>query len=207
MSVSDKVYRRLYGSANSPEDLPWSHTDPTDYLTDAVSERPEPGRALDVGCGTGTDSVFLASQGWDVTGIDFVADALAMAQKRAEAASVSPTFVQADVTTWSSDTPFDLIVDRGCLHNFNDEGRLAYRDRLLEWIAPGGDYILVHFNKRHFLDWRPIGPRRKPAQEILSFFTPEFEEKAFTTVNNIRQAFPIGPIISLNTFWFKRKEI
>ncbi len=93
MSVSNSVYRRLYRNANGPEELPWSHAVPTDYLTEAIQQRSEPGRALDVGCGTGTDSVFLATQGWSVTGVDFVSDALAMAKERASKANVSPTFV------------------------------------------------------------------------------------------------------------------
>ena len=62
MSVSNRVYRRLYRSASDPEELPWSHTDPTDYVSEAINRRAAPGRALDVGCGTGTDTVFLASQ-------------------------------------------------------------------------------------------------------------------------------------------------
>ena len=205
MSVSNRVYRRLYRSASDPEELPWSHTDPTDYVSEAINQRATPGRALDVGCGTGTDTVFLASLGWAVTGVDFVADALAMARERANKANVSPTFIQADVTTWTTDTPFDLIVDRGCLHNFKDKDRLSYRDRLYQWLAPGGDYVLVHFNKRHVFDWRPIGPRRFPASEILAFFEEELIEQSYKTVNNLHVPLPIGPAISVNTFWFKRK--
>ena len=205
MSVSNRVYSRLYRSAKGPEELPWSHSDPTDYLAEVMQQRATPGRALDVGCGTGTDSVFLASQGWNVTGVDFVADALAMARERAEKANVSPTFVQADVTRWTTDTPFNLVVDRGCIHNFKNEDRLAYRTRLYEWLAPEGDYILVHFNKRHVLDWRPMGPRRFPASAVLDFFEAELIEQSYKTVNNLRVPLPIGPTISVNTFWFKRK--
>ncbi len=74
----------------------------------------------------------------------------------------------------------------------------------MDWLAPGGDYILVHFNKRHVLDWRPIGPRRFPANEILAFFAPELKEQSFSTVNNLQVPLPIGPTISVNTFWFKK---
>ena len=206
MGMTDAVYRRLYGSAENPEDLPWSHTDPTDFLSDSIDEREAPGRALDVGCGTGTDSVFLASRGWHVTGLDFVADALEMATKRADDAGVSATFIETDVTAWKTDAPFDLVVDRGCLHNFKPNNRNDYRERLLEWLAPGGDYILAHFNKRHVFDWRPIGPRRLRAKDIFSFFAPELEEWAFKTIDNIRQPLPVGPTISVNTFWFKHRS-
>ena len=55
-------------------------------------------RALDLGCGTGTDAVGLAQQGWDVVGVDFVAQAIAKAQVRRVEAKSSARFVVGDVT-------------------------------------------------------------------------------------------------------------
>jgi ubiquinone/menaquinone biosynthesis C-methylase UbiE len=57
----------------------------------------EPGRALDIGCGTGRDAVYLTKQGWRVTGIDFAEDALAKARKRAADEGVEVEWVQGDI--------------------------------------------------------------------------------------------------------------
>ena len=69
------------------------------------------GRALDAGCGTGAEAVWLAEHGWTVTGADISASALAQAAARAAAASVTEnvTWVEADLTTWEPPEQFDLV--------------------------------------------------------------------------------------------------
>jgi hypothetical protein len=54
--------------------------------------------------------------------------------------------------------PFDLILDSGCLHSLVGGTVASYKQRVLDWLAPGGDYLLEHWGKRHALDWRPVGP-------------------------------------------------
>src|ERR1700731_68272 len=86
-----------------------------------------PGTALDLGCGTGDTSIYLANHGWQVTGVDFVAKAVDKARAKAvdkarakaEADEVAVNFASADVTRLSSEgvgSNFGLIVDNGCLH-------------------------------------------------------------------------------------------
>ena len=88
-----------------------------------------PGRALDVGCGTGDTSIYLAEHGWQVTGIDFVKRALDRARIKTSAAGVTVRYQQADVTRLAASGVgggFDLIVDNGCLHGLNSHQRDAY---------------------------------------------------------------------------------
>src|ERR1700747_2706815 len=76
------------------------------------------GSALDVGCGTGDSTLYLAQHGWKVTGVDFVPKALDKARAKTRAAGVPVKFVQADVTHLSQagiDEKFELMVDNGCL--------------------------------------------------------------------------------------------
>jgi len=82
------------------------------------------GRALDIGCGTGDNSIYLAKHGWQVTGVDFVAKAVEKARAKAAADNVAVTFDQADVTRLRTEgigSNFSLIIDSGCLHGMSAE--------------------------------------------------------------------------------------
>ena len=97
------------------------------------------GTALDIGCGTGDNSIYLAKHGWQVTGVDFVARAVDKARAKASANNLDIKFAQADATRLSSEgvgTNFDLIVDNGCLHGMSDEDRDAYVREVTAVAAP-----------------------------------------------------------------------
>src|SRR5215472_16237954 len=99
-----------------------------------------PGRALDLGCGTGTDSIYLAAHGWDVTGVDMVPRALAIARRRAAAAGVAPRFVEGDATRLRDlglGDGFTLLHDFGCFHTLPGDMRDAYVQGLSGAAAPG----------------------------------------------------------------------
>jgi SAM-dependent methyltransferase len=106
------------------------------------------GTALDLGCGTGDNSLYLAKHGWQVTGVDFVAKAVDKARAKAAANKLAITFSQADVTRLSSEgigTNFGLIVDSGCLHGMSDEDRDAYVREVTAVAAPDARLLLVEF--------------------------------------------------------------
>ncbi len=107
-----------------------------------------PGSALDLGCGTGESSVYLAQHGWIVTGVDFVAKPLDKARVKANAAKVSVNFVQASVTQLRQagiDTGFGLIVDNGCIHAMSDRDRDAYVREVSAVAAPDARLLIVAF--------------------------------------------------------------
>lgn len=106
------------------------------------------GSALDLGCGTGDSSVYLAEHGWKVTGVDFVPKALDKARAKATAADASVNFVHADVTHLSQagiGADFQLIVDNGCLHNMSDDDRDAYVREVSAVAAPDARLLIVAF--------------------------------------------------------------
>jgi cyclopropane fatty-acyl-phospholipid synthase-like methyltransferase len=106
------------------------------------------GRALELGCGTGDASIYLAEHGWKVTGVDFVAKAVGKAEAKAAASKVAVTFVRADVTRLSSEgvgSGFDLIVDSGCLHGMSAGDRDAYVREVTAVAAPDARLLLVEF--------------------------------------------------------------
>jgi 2-polyprenyl-3-methyl-5-hydroxy-6-metoxy-1,4-benzoquinol methylase len=107
-----------------------------------------PGSALDLGCGTGDTSIYLATHGWQVTGVDFVAKAVDKARAKAEANNVAVNFAGADVTRLSSEgvgSNFGLIVDNGCLHGMSAEARDAYVREVTAVAAPAGRLLLCEF--------------------------------------------------------------
>lgn len=117
-------------------------------LVEGTSDKPPlpAGLALELGCGTGDSSIYLAQHGWKVTGVDFVPKALDRA--RAKAANLSINFVHADVTQLSRagiGANFQLIVDNGCLHNMSDADRDAYVREVSAVAAPDAQLLIVAF--------------------------------------------------------------
>lgn len=94
-------------------------------LVDGPAARP-PGRALDVGCGSGRDAVYLAKRGWQVTGVDAAEAGLSAARQRAQHEDVEVQWVSGDVADLVALglTPgYDLLYDFGCLHLLGDPAR------------------------------------------------------------------------------------
>ena len=119
-------------------------------MVEGTSDQPPlpAGSALDLGCGTGDSSIYLAQHGWKVTGVDFVPKALDKARAKAGAAGLSINFVQADVTHLSQagiGADFPLIVDNGCLHNMSDSDRDAYVREVSAVAAPEARLLIVAF--------------------------------------------------------------
>lgn len=100
-----------------------------------------PGTALDAGCGTGASARWLAGQGWDVTGADISAEALARADGDAPV-----RWVEADLATWAPGRPFDLVVS---CYAHPAMPQLEFYDRLAGWVAPGGTLLIVGHRSGH----------------------------------------------------------
>jgi SAM-dependent methyltransferase len=107
-----------------------------------------PGRALDVGCGTGDTSIYLAQHGWQVTGVDFVPRALNKARAKGEAVGVAADFRHADATRLTSEnigSGFGLIVDNGCLHGMSNDDRVRYAREVTAVADRDAWLLLVEF--------------------------------------------------------------
>lgn len=110
------------------------------------AERAAPGRALDLGCGTGLHAVELAGRGWQVTGIDNVPAAVRAAHERAARAGVEARFLEGDVTRLRDagvGSGFDFLLDLGCYHGLDDPEREAMARELTAVAAPGATLLLL----------------------------------------------------------------
>lgn len=131
-------------------------------------EKFPPGRALDLGCGTGTNAIYLAQHGFEVTGVDFTAQAIHTARHKAQAAAVEVEFRAADVMAPGAfGKPFDLILDIGCLHGIDPYGRVRYADNLVRWSHQGTIYLVYAFFPRS-TRVRKIGVSRDEMEKLMS---------------------------------------
>jgi ubiquinone/menaquinone biosynthesis C-methylase UbiE len=103
-----------------------------------------PARAIDLGCGTGTNVAALVQHGWQVSGVDFVPRAIAQARRKLKAAGLSADLHVGDVThLYGIQGPYQLALDIGCFHGLND--KKAYLRELNRILAPGGHWLLYGF--------------------------------------------------------------
>lgn len=102
-----------------------------------------PGAAIDLGCGTGTNSITLAKSGWKVLGIDFSALAIRRAARKSRRLNLDLEFVQGDVTRLENPAAsFDFALDIGCFHALLPEGKSRYIQSLKRVLKPSATYLV-----------------------------------------------------------------
>ena len=123
---------------------PWDVVEmPPELVETLESIQDSPGTALDIGCGKGAYSIYLAKQGWQVIGIDFATNAIKQAQQAANKVGVKIDFRAGDITQLAEMrfSPMKLVLDIKCSHSLSAEGRMAYIDAL--WSIMDRDSLLL----------------------------------------------------------------
>ncbi len=130
------------GKFNDPK-TQFDH-EPSRLLVDAIRER-HPGRALDLGMGQGRNAIYLAQQGWQVTGVDLSNVAVAQAKARAAQLHVSMTAVVDDLGHYDfGKSQWDLIA-LFYLHAWYHSEKAAAPKRLMDALKPGGLLVIEGF--------------------------------------------------------------
>ena len=124
---------------------PWDTQVSPPELIEFIENNP-PGRALDLGCGTGTNVITLAQHGWQVIGVDYVKRAIHQANIKAEQAGVSADFIVDDVAHLKDvDGVFDLVLDIGCFHSLDLDEKQLYVTNMERLTRPGSTLLIYGF--------------------------------------------------------------
>jgi SAM-dependent methyltransferase len=159
---------------------------PDGWLVELVEgkHRLTPGQALDLGCGAGRNTRYLARHGWDVTGIDMIGRAVEKARSRAVGDAAKARFRQGDVTRLADldlGGGYSLIVDSGCYYGLADGQRDAYAAGVTRVAAAGALLLMAGFTKipgvaagiseddlhRRFRGWQIRVTAQVPVDEIM----------------------------------------
>jgi 2-polyprenyl-3-methyl-5-hydroxy-6-metoxy-1,4-benzoquinol methylase len=157
-------------------DTPWDHGVPDHNLIHVVTSRKiEPCKALDIGCGTGDNVLWLAEQGFDVIGCDLSDTAIDSAKLKAAKAGVSCSFIISDfMEDLVPGSPFGFVMDRGCLHSVGDASeRKSFAEKVSAHLEPGGLWLTLAGNADDAE--RETGPPRLTAEELVTGVEPFFE--------------------------------
>jgi len=151
----------------------WDIGQPADELQKVVNQGTVAKcRAVDLCCGSGTDAVFLAAHGFDVTAIDVAPTALAQAKQKAEKAGVSVRWVLADVLNPPTLEPFDFLYDRGCYHVVRDQNLTAYLETIRRISRPGSQFLLLSARRE---EQAAAGSPGVTEEELRYDFLPLFD--------------------------------
>jgi SAM-dependent methyltransferase len=173
--------------------LPWDTGRPSSELQRVLSRNTiQPCRALELGCGTGTNSVWLAQRDFEVTGIDLAPLAVELAEKRAHAAGVKVHFVVGDVLHLPElDGPFAFFFDRGCYHAVRRNVPEQYASAVARQLASGGRGLILAGNAREPHDpGPPVVTDEQIRDELgLAFQILDLHEFRFDEAPSITERF------------------
>jgi SAM-dependent methyltransferase len=153
---------------------PWDTGEPDAQLVAFVrAKRVAPGRTLEIGCGTGTNALWLADQGFDVLGIDLASVAIEQARAKAakSGAGARCRFDTGDFLAKAPEGPFAFVFDRGCWHCFDDAAeQAAFAERVASCLAPDGLWLSLIGSTEG--GPREFGPPRRSARDIALAIEP-----------------------------------
>ncbi len=204
----EQIYR------NIPLDsIPWNLSEPPELLVRAIETgRIKPCKVVDLGCGVGNYAVWLARQGFDVTGIDISQHAIKHANDLATRDGISCYFIVGDLLgdLKKFHTSFNLAYDWEVLHHIFPKDRPRYLQNVHDMLRPNGTYLSLCFSeedpefggKGKFRE-TPLGTMLyfSSKEELKELFNPLFH---VLELNTVEIPGKFKPHLA-NVAWLKRK--
>jgi SAM-dependent methyltransferase len=164
-----RVYQWMYDLMYRFSKPNWERDVVPPQVAALVEEHGGQGRALDLGCGTGTHSIYLAQHGFTVVGVDFSPKAIGLARDKARQAGAAVDFQIGDVTRLEFLLePFGVVLDMGCFYVLDAAGRVRYAGHLARLTRSGSTFLLWAFDPSSH---RGIAVTQ---QEVQQCFAPHF---------------------------------
>lgn len=168
----EKRYKEQYKTGNTP----WDIGQPDFNLIKVISEETvENCKALDIGCGTGDNSIWLAQNHFQVVGTDISEIAIEKAKEKASKANIKCDFILVDFLKKNIDgAPFGFVFDRGCFHSFDSEtDREKFAKNVAAHLETFGLWLTLAGNADE--NREEPGPPQRTARDIVFAVEPYFE--------------------------------
>jgi len=161
----DAIYR-----TRGLNQIAWHSGQPDRHLVRLVNRQNIPkGKALDMCSGDGTNSIYLASQGFAVYGVDISSTAVRIARQRCAKRRLACSYEVGDILNLSFKGPFDFVFDRGCFHHLAKREKSRYVAQLKRILRPGGKFFLLCFS-----DKNPPFEKNLTKEDIRGYFGRDF---------------------------------
>ena len=147
MSKDKEIFEKVY---EKPKTAVWTHTKPPEELVELIETgKIKPCKVIDVGCGEGFYSIYLALKGFNVIGVDISENAIKLAKENAEKAGVDVRFKTMDVLDLSElEEKFDFVFEWAIMHHIMFEQRQKYVREINKILNKGGKYFSMCFNEQ-----------------------------------------------------------
>ncbi len=147
MSKDKELFEKVY---ENPEAV-WTEPDPPKELVELIETgKIKPCKALDIGCGEGFYAIYLASKGFDVTGIDISKNAIRLAKENAARQGVKIKFIAMNIIDLNKiNDKFDFILEWALLHHIIPKQRQEYIEDIKGVLNKGGEYLSICFNNQN----------------------------------------------------------
>ena len=173
MEVKDRFIKRYQDGF-----MPWAHEEPDFNLVEMVQNWPiKVCKTVEIGCGTGTDAIWLDAQHFDIKAIDSSKIAIELAKENAEKANSNCLFEVCDFMTEDiKGAPFDFVFDRGFLHSFDKTGdRKEFARRVSNTLSEKGLWLSLIGSADDLPRRRGNGPPQRTANQIVKAVEPFFK--------------------------------
>lgn len=169
-SRHESGWDRIYHQYRS-ESLPWELGRPRESLVELVeSERIQPCKTLDLCCGAGTNPMYLAKQGFDVTAMDISDGAVKLSKERTHKENIDMNLLVGSFLALPfKDGTFGFVFDMGCFHHVETGNRETFIRGVNRVLKPAGTYFLTCFSYRNGSAWNHF-----TKEQIIELFGDSF---------------------------------